>query len=408
MKKNPLIGLAALAAVTITSCQKDQVINQVPQEQAIEFGTYVGRDAMTKGSSTTTATIQAADAGFGVFAYYTDNSDYASTTIVDQVTIKGSKLNFMNNQHVTYSTDKWIYSPLKYWPNDPTDKLSFFAYAPYKEGLQLYSGYGDPITTISVDDDVTNHIDFTYANDGNTSDGENNLIDQTKQTISGNINFVFQHAMSRVGFKVEAIIDAVNGDDENDTTQDDSSTESPDTALDNQTTISIQEIELIGNFWKTASLNLNGGTWSNWIAAEPQERKFTLNSSDFNSYTITNTKSTAINKDTEYMMLIPQNFDAKDAHDNEDNSDMIAIRVKYTVTTTDSAFDTSNGSGDGVVAFVNDITSDKFKFNFEQGKAYNFVLHLGLTSVKLSATVNPWDETNSDIAVNVPINTPQP
>ena len=52
------------------------------------------------------------------------------------------------------------------------------------------------------------------------------------------------------------------------------------------------------------------------------------------------------------------------------------------------------------------MTSKDFTFKFEQGKAYNFVLHLGLTSVKLTAEVANWDPTDgTDYAVNVPLNT---
>ena len=51
------------------------------------------------------------------------------------------------------------------------------------------------------------------------------------------------------------------------------------------------------------------------------------------------------------------------------------------------------------------ITSEPFGFTFEAGKAYSFNLHLGLTSVKFSATVEGWDETTPGIVVNVPINT---
>ena len=40
----------------------------------------------------------------------------------------------------------------------------------------------------------------------------------------------------------------------------------------------------------------------------------------------------------------------------------------------------------------------------EMGKAYTFSLQLGLTSVKLAASITDW-ATGDDIAVNVPINT---
>lgn len=93
------------------------------------------------------------------------------------------------------------------------------------------------------------------------------------------------------------------------------------------------------------------------------------------------------------MMIIPKNF-----ANTAENPGQITIRVKYTVETTDT--DVLNGKS----TIVNDITSQPFNFNFEQGKAYNFVLHLGLTSVKLSAEVSGWDETNIDKVVNVPMN----
>ena len=91
-----------------------------------------------------------------------------------------------------------------------------------------------------------------------------------------------------------------------------------------------------------------------------------------------------LNTASEYMMIIPHATMG------------VKVRVKYTVTTEDANLD----GGKSVVE--NDITSDEFAFTFDQGKAYNFVLHLGLTSVKLSASVSGWEET--DHVVNVPLN----
>ena len=45
---------------------------------------------------------------------------------------------------------------------------------------------------------------------------------------------------------------------------------------------------------------------------------------------------------------------------------------------------------------------DIFNFKFDQGKAYTFVLHLGLKSVELTVEeVTAWDDQSND-AVNVP------
>jgi hypothetical protein len=60
---------------------------------------------------------------------------------------------------------------------------------------------------------------------------------------------------------------------------------------------------------------------------------------------------------------------------------------------------------DGYSEVTNTIVSDPFDFTFVKGYAYNFVLHVGLNSVKFSAEVADWDELGEeDIVVNVPLN----
>ena len=130
MRKNFFLGAMALAAVALTGCQKDEVLNQVPQDNAIEFGTYVGRDAQTK--AYVIDNDQLAKDGFGVFAYYTGTNNFSTSDTP----------NFMYNQRVDKGTNgqnaNWIYNPIKYWPNNENDKLSFFAYAPHVTNTNEY------------------------------------------------------------------------------------------------------------------------------------------------------------------------------------------------------------------------------------------------------------------------------
>jgi len=366
MKKKNLFGWLAMAAMVLgtTGCSNDEVVNDYSAENAIEFGTYIGRNAEGRGTVLdNTVATGLPQQGFGVFAYYTDDADYNASN---------SSLNFMNNTHVK-STDgtNWIYSPVKYWPNEATDKLSFFAYAPYDENQKVTAATGDPILNFTVAGDVTNQIDLVVA--------KNEHINLTKQTINGNVNFNFAHVLSKVGFKVEAVIDETN---EPDATKPD--TDSQTNAITDKTVISVQEVELIGAFNNSGKINLNTSTWTDKAVAA--ETKYSLTSSDFtnvaNDVTIS---AQQLNKDSEYMMLIPT------------ETMSIKIRVKYTVTTTDP--DLTGGKSE----VVNDITSNYIAFTFDQGKAYTFVLHLGLTSVNLSATVNEWDNAG-DIVVNVPMN----
>lgn len=367
MKKKSLWAIIALAGLTISSCTNDEVIPNTSADNAIEFGTYVGRDAQTRGSvlDNTTATGLPKQ-GFGVFAYYTNDDDFSAT----------SPLNYMNNTKVT-STDAtdWTYSPVKYWPNEASDKLSFFAYAPYDRNYAPNASAGDPVLSFTVADDVTDQIDLVVAD-------ATNLKNLTKQSVNGKVSFDFKHVLSRVGFKVEAVIDEVNNQNNG---ADDADRQTNPIAA--STTISVQEVELKGGFHTTADINMNTLAWSNYTGTT-QNYALSSASGDFESVASNVTIAPQLlNKDSEYMMIIPHATMA------------VKIRVKYTVTTTDPSLPDQKSE------VVNDITSDEFAFTFDQGKAYNFVLHLGLTSVKLSATVANWETaTGTDHVVNVPLN----
>lgn len=365
MKKSLFTGLIALAALTMTSCSNDENMVSIPQDNAIEFGTYVGRDAQTRAHSVETLAKLAEDGGFGVYAYYTDNGDFDPAY---------STPNFMKNQKVTSADNglNWTYAPVKYWPNEVTDKLSFFAYAPWVSAPTVAAS-GDPVLTFTVPDDVTAHTDLLVAD-------ASALKNLTKQTTTGNVLFNFKHALSRVGFKVEAVVDEVNNQG-NGVVDNDSQY---DKEIDGNTTVSVQEVQLIGDFHTSASINMNTSAWSSYSGTTSSYSLSSV-SGDFEAVAnnVTHEKQ-QLNTASEYMMIIPHATMG------------VKVRVKYTVTTEDANLD-----GDKSVV-ENDITSDEFAFTFDQGKAYNFVLHLGLTSVKLSASVSGWEET--DHVVNVPLN----
>ena len=408
MKKSNLF-LVLLTALIVMSCSKDETTMGIPQEgNAIEFGTYVGRDAQTRGTIIDATALQTQ--GFGVFAYYTDNDVYKTT----------STPNFMWNTKV--STSNWTYAPIKYWPNESTDKLTFFAYAPYslKVGENYYSVYdadntsnnvasnitalsgngaaGDPTLKFTVNGTTKSQSDLLYA-DAVTDPTK--LVNLTKQSITGKVNFPFKHALSRIGFKVEVMSNKVNDDPTG--TPDDGTVVSEGIAAG--TVVSVQKVELIGAFTTANKFNFATGGWSTTgtdittSATTAATYKLDYNSDETTSDFI-NTVATAVttapqvlNATTSYLMIIPKTF-------TTDPADALQIRVTYKVTTADTAL-----AGDKS-EIENVITSDPFGFTFAAGKAYSFNLHLGLTSVKFSAEVTDWvDGTPSEIVVNVPINT---
>lgn len=357
MKKFYFSALALM--VLAASCTNEQLNVSERTENAITFGTYLGRDVLTRASVFTTDDMKTK--GFGVFASYTAQDDYSS-----------QPMNFMNNQKVTYVTDAWTYSPVKYWPNNLGDKVSFFAYAPYADGTTLTGTK----KTFNAPTPLGSQDDLVVADA---------IMNKTKQAVTENVSFTFKHALSRIGLNVEAMVDKVNDDATG--TPDDGTVSSD--ALASETTIKVTEVKLIGKFDTTADLDLSTSTWSDVVVAA-SDVKYTWNSANFESVAddVTTAKN-QLNKADSYAMIIPQTFTG----DNK-----IKLEITYTVTTTDANLD----GGESVI--TNKITSAPFNFNFEQGKAYMFNLHLGMTSVKLSADVSGWDETSTDTVVNLPIN----
>lgn len=218
MKKTLLFAATALAM--LASCSQSDDLNNAPvvaeTNQAVEFGTYVGKTPVTRagtaGSITTTSlkTGTHASSGFGVFAYYTGKNDYTySAVTTDGSTGQSStKANFMYNQQVTWTSGKtgyigaegdyaWAYAPLKYWPNEVQSgavdnqsgaataedynyggKLTFFAYAPYvssatgSEGITNMTANNvssDPILTYVVAADGKNAVDLLWGTAGTAS-----------------------------------------------------------------------------------------------------------------------------------------------------------------------------------------------------------------------------------------------
>ena len=435
MKKQFLFGMAAVAA--LCSCSNNEVMEAPESLQTpVTFGTYVGNsvngraavidDNALRGDVNLELNEYGNQAGFGVFGYYTGSKNYGEET--------NKKPNFMYNEMVYYQTPGWKYGILKYWPNNPGDNVSFFAYAPYATGatnnsnFDFATNYSDmtvPQIKFTVNQIVKNQQDLLWANQ----------IDKTKPGINSvdPVKFDFQHALARVGFKVEAMFDKVHpgGDEGAGTTAGTADSENG-TYNDEQTTISVQKVELIGKFRTKGTMDLAAGKFvdgeyttisnsgNDYKTTTPEA---TLNGTtpedvygfqlDYNGDNLTSnfvngvaekvtTTAQLLNAADSYIMLIPQNFSvAPDESHEAPNSDKLKIRVTYTVKTTDTKLPT------GQSEITNVITSNEFSFNFEAQKAYTFNLHLGMTSAKFSATVQAWDNNSNNVGtvVNVPINT---
>ncbi len=154
---------------------------------AFEIANSDGWNEMSRSVALDNTTL--ATEGFGVYAFYTEKSSWTANNTFAP--------NFMNNTKVTSSNNgtSWQYSPIKYWPHNQSDKVSFLAYAPHIDGKTI-NGTKIEYEVVS---DVIDHKDLLWSNSKTE-----NFNNQTQA-----VNFTFRHALARIGFTVTAKSDGV-------------------------------------------------------------------------------------------------------------------------------------------------------------------------------------------------------
>ena len=161
----------------------------------------------------TTALLQTK--GFGVYCWYTGIANFT--------TPQASTKMLMRNQKVEYVSSQWTYSPSKYWPLDPAEKLTFRAYAPYTDYLKEDATGMPQLPVVVKNDDYHNGTqhdplwgtgkhDGTVDADDAATDNEvyGKLYDNYTYQMSGSllatdnrdgiIDWYFHHGMAMLKF----------------------------------------------------------------------------------------------------------------------------------------------------------------------------------------------------------------
>lgn len=358
---------AACAAALLTSCSQEEEIVKadVATDQAINFSAYTQTANAARGT-----VVDAADVDeIGVFAFYQPAASGNFTTY------KYATPDFMYNQKVTKpsGTGNWEYSPLKYWPNNAGDKLSFFAYAPYSDaktwedlGVKTDVNGTKMTLTFPIYPDVKDQQDYLYAAP---------VLNQAKQSTTGNVAFTFNHITSQVNLYAGVEVDAA--------------TEAPTAWTDANTVIEIKSIEftdLSSSIIYTISddLTITYGSKQNIVLSGTDfvPEAATINSTNYGSVT----DYTKLNADNAVMFLAPETL----------GTDNKAI-MTYTVTTTDSKLP----GGKSVI--TNIAEADLSTLTLAAGKVYNLKFLIGMTSVKLTAEVNAWDGSETSKVIVLPV-----
>lgn len=389
--KKYLMAFAAIAAVSLASCSSDEEISDMgnsSKETPVAFGTYLGNALESRSGVATTDTIK--KTGIGVYGYYTAQKNFTSTADATAEN-PASKPNFMWNQKVEWKTNVWDYAPVKYWPNTTGDKLTFFAYAPYFDNAATNTpAYGitevcnnetegEPTLKFTLPEKNVHHVDLMYANPADENDPIMNL---EKPGTNDKVTFKFKHALSRIGFKRQALIDGITP------------TKAITGELDEATTITINKLTVsLDGLSNSGTMNFANGKWTDLVArTEALEYIYEKTEDWFGTNNVLThddaTDALQLLSNENYLMVIP----------NEPGKNTsITVTIDYTVDTEDA-----NVAG-GHVIYTNSITKN-FNFEFKAGKAYNFLLKVGLTSVKFEALVSDWDEEKNDEVVDIPAN----
>ncbi|MBS7573885.1 fimbrillin family protein [Bacteroides sp. NSJ-90] len=163
--------------------------------QPIGFSTSVDDSATRADSDTHAATRAEATTAnlteIGVFAYNTGTSYMAST---------GFAPNLLCNQSVKKVNGTWTYSPVKYWPANPNDKVSFFAYAPHSASVP--SG-GDQISAVPTSVTTNGSPAIIYTPVKGELDILYSLGELNCTNNHGTVRFTMKHATTKVIFKVK-------------------------------------------------------------------------------------------------------------------------------------------------------------------------------------------------------------
>ncbi len=425
--KITFLAISALAAMLFAGCTSSDELTTLESIKTadntptpVQFGTYMSK---TRAGSTTAMTSETLKTlGFGVFAYYTENTDYTAS----QSTYNP---NFMYNQQITWNSDKWEYSPVKYWPNQSDlGKVSFFAYAPYValSGTALTAGGIEMINELATSGGTAgtpgvgnqkkgnptikytmSNVDLLWgtANSSDVTTGDATQLGATltggkgavnvnllKQKTNGQVKFLFKHSLVWLD-KVKVMLDIdqdgeITGGSKPEATKVTivSLTITP-TA--NGVTNTTGTLDLATGIWTLAETPVTGtaNATSISIVSPYQDVDEPANWDAVPSGITATTVNNAHEVGTLGHYLIPG------------TSATYTVTITYKVRTEDAKL--AKGWSEVSQTMSGDVTINA---GADMNKKHNLLIRLGLTSIKFAATVGEWDGTAVQTEISLPAN----
>ena len=340
----------ALAAVAV-GCTKSNIVD-VPEVQKTPntFETNNGKTPVTKATDVTQATFEAstqAAPAFNVKAFKPNGEGYMDENVWYEA--------------ATESTNAtWKYDGLTYWPGDGSS-LTFAAYGLNAASNVSLSSDGKTLT-YTVPANASSHADLVVATP----------VTQAA-TAGGTVSLEFKHVLSRVGFRL--------------------------TTIGSGTSVKINNVILNGLFKNKGTVALNAGT-----TITPTDETtlsyslFAEGEGPFVTDGTTALTKAPIHSGTEanrYMMIIPG-----EVQDNTWTDPIITSKVG----TDPYIYVDYELGGEERQAYIplldtvkaEDDSESKVNWNFEAGKAYEFIFEVSISQIKFTGVVEDWDEDHTD------------
>lgn len=442
-----------IIAAALLVCGCSDVVEQLSHDQggqaqgnedlAVGFDAYTHRGGMTRagveGEVSTLGLKTDGDlknAGFGVFGYYSDHSLYNG----------GLAPLYMYNQQVKYTANNvFEYSPVKYWPNEAADRLSFFAYAPYVEvnrssgqvsngqddtgitGMTPKDAAGDPLIHYVSSMDVNKGVDLCWGVCG-TGWKYEDINGATVEPTAGlpltnltrmasrteRLELTMRHALAKLNVQVDAHVDGLSAEKE----------------LDGGTKIYIRSITFNG-FALKGTLNLNntaantplwraygntGRLTDDGVTVYDGRRDGREGRAADSSEYPTGLNASLVQQtvwggagETQGVTSAPQNLFGS-ATETDCSTPLYVIptgapvdmTIVYDVETADEKL-VGNLLSDGITAgttIENRIKIYNVFGKMEAGKSYQILLHISMNSVKADVTVADWENNNTGIDID--------
>ncbi len=326
-----------LTGAALTACTSDDILSE-PAERAISFDTFINGD-QSRALPMTTNNIDKV----GVFAFFTGETTWADYQAKDTP-------NYMVNQLVSRTITNgaatpWSYDPQRYWPASETEKMSFFAYAPYDANMQWNNGV--------ISYSLVNQVDLLYSCNHLSSDRKPTTDLTRNSYATGTVPFQMAHALARIDFEVATTAEIAN---------------------DPGVTIKVTRVCLEGKgtqqLYFSGKFNVFTGQWSDYgfndnIHYSPY-KEFDADVAD----RLTAEYRTLILPQYTFME-IPADF----------TTDLLRVGIDYTISVDDPEL--------GTVETPTSATKN-ISINFKQGYAYKLRILVSPTAIEVGATEEEW------------------